>query len=125
MHNRDECVMLVEDEEFKPLFPKLTSCKIGHPSRKSAFQSTQSNIERHQLKILNEPIKIQNQDSFLNAKGQKEGKFSPELQSFIHDLKSQCKEGTYLYIPIEVKNNQLVRPGIQLPVYYQRESKTD
>lgn len=48
-----------------------------------------------------------------------------ELNALINSLKSQCKPGTCLYIPFEVKDNKIVCPNFQFPVLYQPDVSQD
>ncbi len=126
MDSKDQCVMLVDDSESRrlPIPPQILT-KIGHPLRKSAFQCTQSNLRRYPDDIMDHPTRIQNQVLPIQESSQNAGSLSPELHSFIDNLKSKCNKGTYLYIPIEVRDNKFVKPESQLPVYYQTDEKCD
>ena len=133
MNCKDQCVMLIDEEEYQAPIPRTTDYKIGHPLRKSGFTCTQANLEKHRSEMLNQPTRIGNHNSVNQIEPNSNGKNldrsefsnSPELQKYIESLKSQCTPGTYLYIPIEVKDNQLACPDYHHPVYYEVNQKND
>lgn len=51
----EECIRLVDDEEFCSAQISKDHPKIGHPFRKTAFTSTKANLEMYQQQPQSQP----------------------------------------------------------------------